>query len=290
VSAAEPTAGSTPLQSTASLGSAPTLRTPLTAARALRWARSALQRSAAVGSLALLWELAPRLGFTERAFLPPLSEVLAATGELARSGQLWEHVSASAARALVGLLLALLYALPLGLAVGWYRSASELLSPLIEILRNTAALALLPVFILLLGIGETSKVALVTYACSWPILLNAIAGVKQVDPLLIRCARTLALSPARLFAQVILPAALPTLFVGIRLAGAASVLVLVAAEMIGAKAGLGYLVINAQYNFQIPQMYAGILAITALGLALNELLRRLEAHFTRWRPQAEAQR
>ena len=101
------------------------------------------------------------------------------------------------------------------------------------------------------------------YACSWPILLNTIAGVRTVDPLLIRSARSMGLSTLRLFQKVILPAAVPTIFTGVRLAGAYSILVLVAAEMVGAKAGLGYLINSAQYNFAIPDMYAGIITISA---------------------------
>lgn len=248
--------------------------------------RQALSGSAAIGLLVLAWEFAPRVGLVESTFLPPLSVVLASGWELAVNGQLWQHTLASLLRSLGGFALALAYAVPLGLAIGWYRGAARALNPLIELLRNTAALALLPVFVLLLGIGETSKVALIVYACSWPILLNTIAGVQQVDPLLIKSARTMGSSPLQLFTKVILPAAVPTIFVGIRLAGAVSVLVLVAAEMIGAKAGLGFLVIYSQYNFQIPQMYFGILAITAVGLGINWGLVGLERRFTRWKPAA----
>jgi NitT/TauT family transport system permease protein len=246
-----------------------------------------VRRSIAIAAFLALWELAPRLRLVEPAFLPPLSEVLGTGLELVKNGQLWAHVQASLSRSLVGFSLALVYAIPLGLAIGYYRRFSAVVSPLLEALRNTAALALLPVFILLLGIGEASKVALVVYSCSFPILLNTIAGVKNVDPLLIKSARTLGLSPFQLFRKVILPAAVPTIFVGIRLAGAYSLLVLVAAEMIGAKAGLGYLIIYAQYNFQIPNMYVGILALTAIGLLFNQGLQQLERHFTRWKPAAE---
>jgi len=233
--------------------------------------------------LAVLWEVLPRTGLADPTFLPSLSEVLAAGWDLARDGQLAEHTVASLQRSLLGLGLAVLYAVPLGLAIGWYRRTHDVLNPLIEVLRNTAPLALLPLFILFLGIGEVSKVALVVYSCSWPLLLNTVAGVRQVDPLLVKSARTMGATPAQLFARVILPAALPGVFVGIRLASAASILVLIAAEMVGAKAGLGYLVIYAQYNFQIPQMYFGILSITAIGLAVNASLEYLERRLMRWK-------
>src|SRR5690606_14520239 len=198
-----------------------------------------VRRSLAIALFLITWELAPRLGLAEPAFLPPLSEVLRTAVDLIANGQLINHVQASLSRSLVGFGLAITYAVPLGLAIGWYRPFASVVSPLLEALRNTAALALLPVFILLLGIGEGSKIALVVYSCSFPILLNTIAGVRSVDPLLIKSARTMGLSPLQLFRKVILPAAVPTVFVGIRLAGAYSLLVLVAAEMIGAKAGLG---------------------------------------------------
>jgi NitT/TauT family transport system permease protein len=241
-------------------------------------------RSAALLLVAALWETLPRLRLVEPAFLPPLSEVLAAAGTLIRNGQLASHVGASLSRSLAGFALAILTAVPLGLAIGWYRRLGEAVSPLLEVLRNTAPLALLPVFILVLGIGETSKIALVLYACSWPVLLNTIGAVRNVDPLLVKSARTMGLGPLALFRKVILPASVPAVFVGIRLAGAYSLLVLVAAEMVGAKAGLGYLVMYAQYNFQIPQMYVGILTITTIGLAFNQVLLALERRFTAWKP------
>ncbi|MFJ8203222.1 ABC transporter permease [Micromonospora chalcea] len=243
----------------------------------------ALHRSAALLALAAIWETVPRAGLVDRVFLPPLSEVVAAWWELLRTGQLADHVGASLTRSLTGLALAVVTAIPLGLLIGWYRPLADLLSPLLEVFRNTAALALLPVFVLILGLGETSKIALVVYACSWPILLNTVAGVKGVDPLLIRSARSMGLNHLRLFQKVILPAAVPTVFTGVRLAGAYSILVLVAAEMVGAKAGLGYLVNYAQYNFAIPDMYAGIITISAIGLVVNQLLVAGERRFSTWR-------
>ncbi|MEU8131804.1 ABC transporter permease [Micromonospora sp. NPDC049049] len=258
------------------------------AGRLLGVGGKALHRSVAILALAAIWEGAPRLGLVDRVFLPPLSEVLVAWWELLRSGQLAEHVGASLTRSLAGLGLAVLTAIPLGLLIGWYRPLAELLSPLLEVFRNTAALALLPVFVLILGLGETSKIALVLYACSWPILLNTIAGVKGVDPLLIRSARSMGLNHLRLFQKVILPAAVPTIFTGVRLAGAYSILVLVAAEMVGAKAGLGYLINYAQYNFAIADMYSGIITISAIGLVVNQLLVALERRFSTWRVDVSA--
>ncbi|GIF17228.1 ABC transporter permease [Actinoplanes teichomyceticus] len=259
---------------------------PLPAAPAIRlvpFLRSTLTRSAGILLLAAIWEILPRLGVVDSTFLPPLSEVLAAWWDLARSGELLDHTRASLTRSLSGFALAIVAAIPLGLLIGWYRPVANLLTPLLEVFRNTAALAILPVFVLILGLGETSKIAIILYACAWPILLNTVSGVRTVDPLLIKSARSLGLGPLRLFQKVVLPAAVPTVFTGIRLAGAYSILILIAAEMVGAKAGLGYLINYAQYNFAVPDMYAGIITISGIGLIVNQLLILTERRFSTWR-------
>jgi NitT/TauT family transport system permease protein len=244
------------------------------------------KRSLLVLALLALWEAVPRFGLADPAFLPPFSDVIAAGWQLAQSGELYDDVAASLLRALSGFLISVALIVPFGLAVGWYARLGDLLNQFIEVCRNTAPLALLPVFILLLGIGEFSKITMVIYSCAWPLLLNTIAGVKQVDPLLIKSARTMGATPQQLFRKVILPAALPTIFVGIRLASASAMLVLVASEMVGAKAGLGYLIIYSQYSFLIPQMYFGILGITVIGLTFNAVLEALEGRLMRWKSAA----
>ncbi|MDP9695921.1 UNVERIFIED_ORG: NitT/TauT family transport system permease protein [Arthrobacter globiformis] len=233
----------------------------------------------------LLWELGPTYltPASTRVFLPPVHEVLEALGTLIGNGQLQNHLAASLSRSASGFGIAVVTAVALGLLVAWYGALDRFLNPLLEVFRNTAALALLPVFTLLLGIGETSKISIVAYAAFFPVLLNTIAGVRTVDPLLIRAARSLGLSNLQLFQKVILPSAVPTIFTGIRMAGTSSILVLIAAEMVGAKAGLGYLIVNSQMSFLIPDMYAGILTVSLLGLLVNYLLVGVERHFSRWR-------
>lgn len=238
-----------------------------------------------IGLFIALWEIAPRVGLVDEVFLPPFSTVVEAFLDLVRSGAMWNHVSTSLTRSLTGFSIALAVAIPVGMAIAWYKPVADFINPILELFRNTAALALLPVFILILGIGETSKIALVLYASFFPILLNSITGVRTVDPLLIKSAVSLGLSPVRLFQKVILPAAVPSIFTGVRMAAASSILVLIAAEMVGARAGLGYLITAAQQNFQIPDMYAGILAISLLGLTFNGILVALERRFSRWRTQ-----
>lgn len=247
------------------------------------WLNTFFKRSIAIILFLALWECLPRLGLVNSAFLPPLSTVLDTAWQLYQSGQLGTHFLASIRRSIVGFILALVIAIPLGLVIGWYKLAAETLNPLLELFRNTTALALMPLFILFLGIGEASKISLLVYACTWPILLNTISGVQMVDPLLIKSARTMGLKPYQLFRKVILPASVPTIFVGIRLAGAISILALVAVEMFGAKAGLGYLIIYSQFSFEIPQMFVGILVITLVGLSFNYGLLAIEKHFTKWK-------
>lgn len=263
---------------------------PRLARRALALLGRALWKSSAIVLLLLLWEFGPNafLDPSTRVFLPPLHDDLNAWWQLAKSGGLQANLSASLIRSGVGFGLAIVAAVPLGLLIAWYRPLASFLNPVLELFRNTAALALLPVFTLLLGIGETSKIAIVAYASFFPVLLNTIAGVRTVDPTLIRAARTMGLPNFAMFQKVVLPSAVPTIFTGIRMAGAASILVLIAAEMAGAKAGLGYLIMNDQSSFRIPEMYAGILTISVLGLLVNTVLVRLERHFSRWRIGAAA--
>ncbi|GEK21833.1 ABC transporter permease [Cellulomonas xylanilytica] len=253
-------------------------------ARVLPLLGKVLRGSAAILLFAALWEVAPRIGLVDAVFLPPLSTSLGALSDLVASGQLTEHLRASLTRALIGLSIAIATAIPLGALIGRSAAVARFLNPVLELFRNTAALALLPVFVLILGIGETSKIALVVYACFFPVLLSTITGVRTVDPLLLKSARSLGLRPLQLFTKVTLPAAVPTIFTGVRMAGAASILVLVAAEMVGARAGLGYLVTAAQQNFQIPAMYAGIITIALVGLSINAVLLLAERRLSRWRP------
>lgn len=241
------------------------------------------RRTVACAVLLLAWEIAPRIGLVDQVFLPPFSTVASAWWDLACSGALLANSVASLTRAFSGLGLAVLIAIPLGLLIGANRLLAEVLDPLVEIFRNTAPLALLPVFTLILGIGESSKVAVILYAASWPILLITVTGVRGVDPLLIKAACSMGVGSLVLFYKVILPASVPTLFTGVRLAAAISLLVLIAAELVGARAGLGYMVSAAQYNFQIPEMYAGIITLSLIGLLLNVALRRIELWLSRWK-------
>ncbi|SFN21508.1 ABC transporter permease [Variovorax sp. OV329] len=231
----------------------------------------------------LLWELLPRTGIVSDAYLSPPSAVLSSIWDLVEKGQLWKHIAASLQRSLWGLLLAISAGVLLGLVMGAVRPLERLLDPVLQLFRQTSAFALFPVFILFLGIGELSKVAIIFWASFWPVLLSTISGVKQVDRLLINSALSMGASRAFIFFKVVLPAALPSIFTGVRLAGAYCITALVAAEMIGAHSGLGFLTLNSQETFQIPTMYAGIFLLAVLGLLLNYLLALLERRLLRWR-------
>ncbi|MDF0530981.1 ABC transporter permease [Tsukamurella sp. 8F] len=248
--------------------------------------RTVVVRSSAIVIFLALWQFAPIFGWVDRTFLPPFTEVLSAWWDLAKSGELWTDVAASLTRSLSGFAIAVVIAVPVGLLIAWYKTLAEALSPLLTVFLNTAAVALLPVFVLILGIGETSKIAIIAYASFWPVLYNTIAGARNVDPLLVRSVRSLGVTGPRLFQKVVLPGALPTVFTGIRLAGATSILVLITTELVGAKAGLGYLISNSQYNFEIPKMFAGILTVAAVGVIFNQVLLTAERRVSRWRVDA----
>ncbi|MDR2133105.1 MAG: ABC transporter permease [Clostridiales Family XIII bacterium] len=236
-------------------------------------------------ALLLLWEFAPRFGWVDDTYLPALSTVLGEFGKMFASGELFKHLKSSLVRSFAGYFIAIVVGIPLGLLNGWSRTVSQIDNLLIEFFRNTSALALLPCFILFLGIGETSKIAIVAFACLWPIILNTISGVREVDPMLIMFARSLGLSDGVMFRRIILPASLPSIFTGLRISSASAVLVIIAAEMVGAKSGLGFLITNAQFSFRIPAMYVGILTTTALGIAINYALIGIERKFTAWKPR-----
>jgi NitT/TauT family transport system permease protein len=233
--------------------------------------------------LVAVWQFLPEWGVVDKTFVPPFSEVISAWWHLLKEGTLWHDTKASLIRALGGFAIAVAIGVPLGLLIGWYRLAAEVLNPVLELFRNTAALSLLPVFILIMGIGESSKIAFVAYACVWPVLLNTISGVESVDPLLVKSSRSLGFGSFRTFQKVVLPAAVPTIFTGIRLAGSFSLLVLIAAELVGANSGLGFLITYSQQNFAIPNMYAAIITISMIGIVLNQLLLLLERHFSTWK-------
>lgn len=230
-----------------------------------------------------LWELAPRAGWVNSTYLSPPSTVLYSLIGLLKTGELFKHLLISLQRALVGMAVAVSFGMIFGLFIGYFKRIEGYLDALFQSFRQMSAFALFPVFILLFGVGELSKTIIIFWASLWPILLNTINGVKNVDKLLVQSAKSMGASQQFIFVRVILPAAAPDIFTGIRLGGSYCVMSLVAAEMIGATSGLGYLILYSQETFNIPDMYAGIVGLAMMGLGINYVLKLIENIFTGWR-------
>jgi len=228
------------------------------------------------------WQLLVVFGFLNRIILPPPTSVFVAVVEYFVGGAIWEHLMASLQRAVTGFSLAILIGLPLGILIGRVKWISSLVGPIVEVLRQLPPLAMFPAMIIIFGLGFRSQVAIVLWASIWPVLLNTVSGTRQTDPLLIKAGRSLGCSQLQLFTKVVLPSAVPTIATGLRLGGSYALLVLVAAEMIGANSGLGFLIVSNQYNFRIPEMYAAIAILAVLGLIVNYVLIAFERRMTLW--------
>lgn len=247
-----------------------------------RGAGIALRRYGVLAGFLAVWQAGSTLGWINPTVFPPLDKILAATWAGVAGGALLDDLAISLQRAGLAFAAAVGLGIPLGLFMGQIRAVEQALDPILQFFRQTSALALYPVFILLLGLGEASKVFVIFWATLFPILLATIGGVKEVDRKLIEMAATFGASRTTIFRRVILPAAVPSIFVGLRLSATTALLLLIAAEMIGANKGLGFQVMNAQYNFQIPQMFAAIFLLAVLGLAANAALVTLQRRLCRW--------
>ncbi|MER9617418.1 ABC transporter permease [Mesorhizobium sp. M0207] len=229
-----------------------------------------------------IWQVSSRAGWVNAAVLPPIDMIVAALWKGLVGGTLLGDIAISLQRAGLAFAAAVLVAIPLGLFMGQVRTVETALDPILQVFRQTSALALYPVFILLLGLGEASKVFVIFWATLFPLLLNTIGGVKQVDPKLLEMARVYGARQLTVFRRVVLPGAVPSIFVGLRLSATTALLLLIASEMIGANKGIGFQVMNAQYNFQIPLMFAAIVILAGLGLIANQALVSLQRRLCRW--------
>lgn len=215
-------------------------------------------------------------------FLPGPWVVVGKVIELGAKGQLWVHVASTLERVAVGFGVGAVLALSLGLPAGYFRVVGNLIEPIVELLRPIPPLAMLPLFIVWVGIGEGSKIGFITYATFFPMFLTTIQAVRQIDPLLLRAAQSLGARRAQLFFRVILPAALPEILTGFRLGVALSFFVIVISEFIGAEHGLGYLINDGRNFFLVPQMLGAAVLLGLLGYAGNGLVRLLERRVLRW--------
>ena len=253
---------------------------PLPRGRAVRW------RVTALVTFLLLWSVAGGLVQLTRpfnpVFLPAPWVVLGALAALASKGQLWPHVVATFERVAIGFATAALLAVGLGLLAGQVRLVRNLVEPVIELLRPIPPLAVLPMFIVWVGIGEASKVGFITYATFFPMFVTTVHGVAQIDGRLLRAAQSLGAGPAALFFRVILPAALPDVLTGLRLGVALAFFVIVISEFVGAERGLGYLINDGRNFFLVPQMLGAAVLLGLLGYAANGAVRVLERRVLRW--------
>jgi ABC-type nitrate/sulfonate/bicarbonate transport system permease component len=240
-----------------------------------------------IAALLLLWEISAAAGWLRPILFPPPSKLARTLVELATDGfpesvTLGTHFAVTIQRILIGYFGALALAIPLGLVIGWYPTLDQMTGTVIAFCRSVATLSLLPVALVWFGIGEISKVMLIAYACFWVMLTNTIAAVKYVDPVLIRAARTMDTDRLRLFTRVALPAALPRMFAGARVALGVGFMVIVGAEMIGTIHGLGALIMEARTFYRTDITMVGMFVIGALGFAIAVGLRRLEMRLLPW--------
>ena len=239
--------------------------------------------------LLALWEAAPRLGWIDVQFFPPPSLILAEGALMAGRGELLVQITASLQRLVQGLAAALLVGIPAGFVLGgWFPRLTHFLRPLLRLLGQINAFSLFPLFVLFFGIGELAKFAIIFWSCIWPVLFTTISGVQNVDPLFVKVARSMGCGRLSLFARVLLPGALPSIFTGVRLGATVAFLMLIAAGMFGANAGLGWLVHNSSTNYVIPRLYLAATLIALLGLAMNAVIHLIEARVVTWSRSAQA--
>jgi ABC-type nitrate/sulfonate/bicarbonate transport system permease component len=253
---------------------------------ALSAKRALTLRLVAIAAFLALWGLASGavvvLNLFNPIFLPGPWLVIGTVIEMALRGQLWAHLGATLQRVVVGFATGAVLALGLGVVAGHLRSVRNAIEPIVELVRPIPPLAVLPLFIVWIGIGETSKVGFITYATFFPMFLTTVHAVGRIDPLLVRAAQSLGAGSLQLFHRVILPAALPEILTGVRLGVALSFFVIVISEFIGAEHGLGYLINDGRNFFLVPQMLGAAVVLGLLGYAGNSLVRIIERRLLRW--------
>jgi ABC-type nitrate/sulfonate/bicarbonate transport system permease component len=215
-------------------------------------------------------------------YFPPLGDITQAF----RESWLFRHVPTDAAPSLgrmgAGYGIAIVVGISLGMLLGLVPLIARALGPPLEFLRAVPPPVLIPVAILVFGIGNEMKVFVIVAGCIWPILLNTIDGVRGVEPTMLEMSRSYGLSRARLWSRVLLPAALPQVFSGLRAALSIALILMVVSEMVASTNGIGFFVLDAQRTFAIPEMWSGIILLGLLGYTLNGLLMLAERRILRW--------
>lgn len=238
------------------------------------------------GVLAILvfWQVAATNDFIlEARFTSYPTEIARSLVDYFREGTGWRDLRVSSREFAYGFTIALAIGIPVGVVMGWFRIIDELLDPAMSFLYNSPRIALAPLFIIWFGIGDASKVAVVILTAVFPIIISARGGVANTDPVLVAMARSYGASSFQVLRSIVLPAAVPGISSGIRIAIGQGLLGVVLAEFIASTQGLGYTVNTAAANFQTERLFSVVVIISTIGMTLTAAFRRVEAYFDRWR-------
>ena len=231
------------------------------------------------------WEIATRAEIVNPFYFPPFSKIIAKGFELFANGSIWEHMRFSLTNFSVGFVISVIIGVVLGVPMGWYKGVSRAFDPLLSGIYATPLIALLPLIIMLFGLGPLSKIIMTVLAAVFPILINTMTGIANTDDRLITMARAFGARDSTIFLKVSVPGSLPYIVAGMRVALGRALVYIVVAEQYGAAMGLGYLSSVAAQRFQMAAMFVPIVIIAALGAGLNELLKAVEHRLEKWKPQ-----
>ncbi|MEW2544185.1 ABC transporter permease [Streptomyces sp. NPDC047002] len=230
-----------------------------------------------------VWEVLALLRVRPAIVLPGPGDVITAFENLFSTSAIWTDLLTSGRELLLGLVFAAVVGLPIGMLIGWYRKLSWILSPFVSFLYATPRIALTPLLIIWLGIGDSSKIMIVFLMAVFPILINAASGVQNLDPAVLRVAKCFGGTDLQIFRTIALPGTVPFIVSGLRLAVGQALIGVFVAELSGAQAGVGMLMNNAGQQFQTSVVFAGLFIFALTGVTLNALLQRVERHFDSWR-------
>jgi NitT/TauT family transport system permease protein len=250
------------------------------------WSIETKERLLAIGSpvaLLVLWQILSWLKVLDARFIPSPLTIFEGGVVLIRSGELWTHLSASLWRLAGGFLIGTIPGIALGLVMGLSRYVRAALDPIVAATYPIPKIAILPLIMLYLGIGEASKIAIIAIAVVYLVLINTMVGVLTIDAIYFDVAKSYNAPWRKLFTRVIIPGALPLIFAGLRLSLGVSLIVIVSAEFVAAKAGIGYLIWSSWETLVIENMFVGIIVITVLGVVSTFLLKELERVLIPWR-------
>lgn len=234
-------------------------------------------------ALLICWEILGRLGVIDTRFFPVPTAIFEQMLVLAENGQLWDNTIASLGRLFIGFWVGLIPGLILGVVMGLYRPIRAALQPLVSGTYPIPKSALLPLILLVFGLGETSKVVMVAIGVFYPVVLNTVAGVMNVASIHYDVARNFGASRWQVFKTVAIPGAMPSIMTGIELGAGLGLILIAIAEMVGADSGLGYMIWNAWQLYSVETMYVGLLVIAVIGYLLALLLGAVSNRLTPWR-------